>query len=61
VPVLPEIRYAKSGDVSIAYQVVGEGELDLVWIPSLASPKHVRRFRAHARAYARESRGRRGG
>jgi class 3 adenylate cyclase/pimeloyl-ACP methyl ester carboxylesterase len=34
--VQPETRYAKSGDVHIAYQVVGEGELDLVWIPSLA-------------------------
>jgi class 3 adenylate cyclase/pimeloyl-ACP methyl ester carboxylesterase len=29
-------RYAKSGDVHIAYQAVGEGPLDLVWIPSLA-------------------------
>ena len=29
-------RYARSGEVHIAYQVVGEGELDLVWIPSLA-------------------------
>jgi class 3 adenylate cyclase len=36
VGVAPETRYAKSGDVHIAYQVVGEGELDLVWIPSLA-------------------------
>jgi pimeloyl-ACP methyl ester carboxylesterase len=26
----PETRYARSEDVSIAYQVVGEGELDLV-------------------------------
>ncbi len=32
----PETRYAKSGDVHIAYQVLGEGALDLVWIPSLA-------------------------
>ena len=32
---VPETRYAKSGEVNIAYQVVGEGELDLVWIPSL--------------------------
>ena len=32
----PETHYAKSGDVHIAYQIVGEGELDLVWIPSLA-------------------------
>src|SRR5438093_3833205 len=29
-----ETRYARSGDVNIAYQVVGEG-LDLVFIPSL--------------------------
>ncbi len=26
---LPETRYARSGDVSIAYQVVGEGPRDL--------------------------------
>src|SRR5262249_49918363 len=32
----PQTRYAKSGDVHIAYQVVGEGPLDLVWIPSMA-------------------------
>ena len=32
----PQTRYARSGDVHIAYQVVGEGPLDLVWIPSLA-------------------------
>jgi pimeloyl-ACP methyl ester carboxylesterase len=31
----PETRYALSGDVNIAYQVVGEGPLDLVFIPSL--------------------------
>jgi class 3 adenylate cyclase len=34
---LPPIRYAKAGDVSIAYRVVGEGPLDLVWVPGLAS------------------------
>jgi class 3 adenylate cyclase/pimeloyl-ACP methyl ester carboxylesterase len=34
--VQPETQYARSGEVHIAYQVVGEGELDLVWIPSLA-------------------------
>jgi len=32
-----ETHYAKSGDVHIAYQVVGEGPLDLVWIPSGAA------------------------
>jgi hypothetical protein len=26
----PKIRYAKSGDINIAYQVVGEGPRDLV-------------------------------
>ena len=36
VQVQPETQYAMSGDVHIAYQVVGEGQLDLVWIPSLA-------------------------
>ncbi len=28
----PETRYAKSGDVNIAYQVVGNGALDLVYV-----------------------------
>jgi class 3 adenylate cyclase len=31
----PETRYAKSGDVHIAYQVVGNGPMDLVLIPGL--------------------------
>jgi class 3 adenylate cyclase len=31
----PETRYALSGDVHIAYQVVGDGSPDLVFIPSL--------------------------
>lgn len=33
----PETRYARSGDVSIAYQVVGEGERDIVFIPGFVS------------------------
>ena len=32
-----DIRYARSGGVSIAYQVVGEGEVDLVYVPSYVS------------------------
>src|SRR5688500_18535111 len=28
----PEIRFAKSGDVHIAYQIVGDGPIDLVFI-----------------------------
>ena len=32
---IPETRYAKSGDVHIAYQVVGQGPIDVVLIPGL--------------------------
>src|SRR3989449_5184152 len=35
-------RYAKSGDLSIAYQVVGDGPLDLVVVPGIVS--HVEFF-----------------
>jgi pimeloyl-ACP methyl ester carboxylesterase len=34
---MPEIRYAKSGDVRIAYQVAGGGPLDLVFVPGFIS------------------------
>jgi pimeloyl-ACP methyl ester carboxylesterase/class 3 adenylate cyclase len=33
----PETRYAKSGDVHIAYQVLGEGPIDLVFVPGFVS------------------------
>jgi pimeloyl-ACP methyl ester carboxylesterase len=33
----PETHYAKSGDVNIAYQVVGDGPLDLVVVPGFVS------------------------
>src|SRR5882672_6009535 len=33
----PETRYAKSGDVNIAYQVVGDGPFDLVVVPGWIS------------------------
>jgi class 3 adenylate cyclase len=32
-----EIRYAQSGELSIAYQVFGEGDLDLVFVPGFIS------------------------
>jgi pimeloyl-ACP methyl ester carboxylesterase len=35
--VRPATLYAKSGDVNIAYQVVGEGPLDLVYVPGFVS------------------------
>jgi len=31
----PEVRYARSGDVSIAYQTVGDGPVDVVFVPFL--------------------------
>ena len=34
---VPEIRYARSGDVHVAYQVVGEGPIDLVYTPGIWS------------------------
>jgi pimeloyl-ACP methyl ester carboxylesterase/class 3 adenylate cyclase len=37
VSVQPETRYARSGDVSIAYQVVGSGPFDLVFAPGFVS------------------------
>src|SRR5215217_4316554 len=33
----PETRYDKSGDVNIAYQVVGDGPFDLVFVPGFVS------------------------
>ena len=33
----PETRYARSGDVNIAYQVVGEGPIDLAIVPGFIS------------------------
>jgi pimeloyl-ACP methyl ester carboxylesterase len=46
----PETRYAKSGGLNIAYQVLGEGPLDLVYVPGWVSnieanwdePSHAR-------------------
>jgi class 3 adenylate cyclase/pimeloyl-ACP methyl ester carboxylesterase len=33
----PDVQYARSGDVAIAYQVVGDGPPDLVFLPFLSS------------------------
>lgn len=33
----PETRYARSGDVNIAYQVVGDGPFDVVFVPPSSS------------------------
>jgi pimeloyl-ACP methyl ester carboxylesterase len=34
---LPETRYARSGDVNIAYQVTGQGPFDLVLVPGFVN------------------------
>ena len=54
---VPETRYAKSGGLNIAYQVVGDGPLDLVYVPGWVSnvegawelPAHERFLRRLAR------------
>lgn len=33
----PETRYARSGELHIAYQVLGDGPIDLVWVPGWIS------------------------
>src|ERR1700758_4551412 len=33
----PQTHYAKSGEVNIAYQVVGDGPLDVVFVPGFIS------------------------
>ena len=34
---VPKTRYAKSGDLNIAYQVFGDGPVDLVVVPGWVS------------------------
>jgi len=33
----PKTRYAKSGDINIAYQVVGDGPIDVIYVPAFIS------------------------
>lgn len=49
--VQPETRYARSGDVNIAYQVVGEGPVDLLWIPGFAQHVELSWEEPHRRAW----------
>jgi class 3 adenylate cyclase len=56
----PDVRYAKSGDIHIAYQVVGEGPFDLVYIPGFVSNveeiwegPHARRFFQRLASFSR--------
>ena len=42
---VPVTRYAKSGDVHIAYQVFGSGATDLVFVPGFIS--HIENYWEH--------------
>ena len=46
----PETRYARKGETSIAYQVVGDGPVDIVFVNGVVS--HMALFRSDAAAYA---------
>jgi pimeloyl-ACP methyl ester carboxylesterase len=57
---MPETRYANSGDLSIAYQVFGEGPVDLVYVPGWVShleliwdDPHLSRFFRRLSSFAR--------
>jgi hypothetical protein len=39
---LPVTRYAFSGDVNIAYQIMGAGPVDIIMVPGLVSHVELR-------------------
>ena len=63
-----ETRYARAGDIRVAYQVVGDGPRDLVLVPGFVSnlevawehppyERFMRRLSAFARVIALDKRG----
>ena len=46
---VPDVSYARSGDVAIAYQVVGEGPVDLVFVPFFGNIRWAWELPAFAR------------
>src|SRR4051794_22612162 len=34
---MPETHYARSGEVAVAYQALGEGPVDIIWISGIIS------------------------
>lgn len=64
----PVTSYAKSGDLSVAYQVIGDGPLDVVFVPGFVShidmnwelppfAKPLNRFSSHSRMIVFDKRG----
>ena len=65
---LPETRYAQSGDVNIASQVIGDGPIDMILVPGVIShiefqhemtgfTAFMRRLAAYARVVTFDKRG----
>ncbi len=51
----PEIEYAKSGEVSIAYQVIGDGPIDVLLVPFLNNLEYAWAHPLWPRVYERLS------
>ena len=51
---LPETRFAWNGDVSLAYQVLGDGPTDLIYLPGWASNVDVHWQNARFARFLRE-------
>jgi hypothetical protein len=47
----PQVRYEKSGDVSIADQVVGDGSFDVVYVPGSFSNLELTRSTVRPDSY----------
>ena len=65
---IPTTRYVRSDDVHVAYQVIGDGPLDLLWVPGYVShveaawqsPQHaafIRRLASFCRLILFDKRG----
>ena len=53
---VPEHRYARSGDLNIAFQVVGEGPLDVAIVPALGRAQRLARADKICRAVKKPKR-----
>lgn len=50
---VPQTGYAKSGEVNIAYQVLGDGPFDVVWVPGAFSHVELNWTVPHRAAFNR--------
>jgi hypothetical protein len=48
---LPETRYALSGDVNIAYQVIGAGPVDIIMVPGVVRTSNTPMRRMDTRRF----------